>query len=654
MGTFLSKSHILDSETALNIAETIRCIAAAPFGPGYDYLLIGTDSHVICYDVHNNQTIFRNEVPDGVNCFAVGKVAENPPAIYCGGNCCIWGFDKDGGNCYWTVTGDVVTTMCICDYDNDGENELIIGSPDYEIRVFKNDLMRWEMMETDAVLSLVTVSNNAFGYALANGTVGVYRNQERTWRIKSKNNISAMFRFPDDNLMTCVWKHGKIDMRFVSNGDISSKDQSLSGAVSAATISRKERCEDSEITIILADGKVHGYKLQQRKEPVDSMQELIREFGQKKHNLMMELSNYEAEEQLTDADKERDQRIPIDTTVNCLYVVNYDELTLNLVIEASHKIFVRAVIIFAEGLFEGESYIWIPTADKQGDRVVIPLVPEKDQPNDMHIKSFLGHVDAYKLHVFEMARLIPRFARFTLTSNPPFWNEPTCFVEFEFKAKPGKFFDWVHECFVVDEKTEAFDPDLKKAELKFIGLAPKKGICLCFRYDVQENKMVIYHDCIETTGNIIQHLAAYFQISNVESHAQFANEFKEADEILSEIDSMTELRDRLTAELQERQSTVKETLIRAEDSITIDNIPEARKFYLRLKQMESAARQAALLRWNNNERCVKSLRRLHKIIENAAKLRVGEPNRRIVSACRSAIADDNKQVVVKILEFGAA
>ena len=47
--------------------------------------------------------------------------------------------------------------MCLVDYDQDGENELLIGSPDSEIRVFKDDLMRKEIMETDAVLKLTNV-----------------------------------------------------------------------------------------------------------------------------------------------------------------------------------------------------------------------------------------------------------------------------------------------------------------------------------------------------------------------------------------------------------------------------------------------------------------------------------------------------------------
>lgn len=72
----------------------------------------------------------------------------------------------------------------------------------------------------------------------------------------------------------------------------------------------------------------------------------------------MELSNYEQEEQMTEAEKDRDFRIPADTDVAVLFTVNADQQLLSLRVEASHNIPIRGVLIFAEGLFEGESYIW--------------------------------------------------------------------------------------------------------------------------------------------------------------------------------------------------------------------------------------------------------------------------------------------------------
>uniref|UniRef100_A0A0N4YQM8 Integrin-alpha FG-GAP repeat-containing protein 2 n=1 Tax=Nippostrongylus brasiliensis TaxID=27835 RepID=A0A0N4YQM8_NIPBR len=294
-----------DNESSLHIPDKIKCITTVPFGDGYDYIVVGTESQVLIYDFHQNSTVFRRDVPDGVQCFAVGKMGEIDRMILCGGNCAIWGFDENGKDVYWTVTGDAVTTMCFSDFDADGEMELVIGSPDSELRVFKNDLMRAEILETDAVVVLQAIDRTRFGYALANGTVGVYHQDQRLWRIKSKSIITAILPYPNEDMISCVWNSGKV-----------------------------------------------------------------------------ELSNFEQEEQLTEAEKIKDFRIPIGTT---------SDRTLYLVLEASHEVCIRGVIAFAEGLFEGESFIWIPQLiEGNGDRVQIPIVTEKDMANEIHIRTFLG------------------------------------------------------------------------------------------------------------------------------------------------------------------------------------------------------------------------------------------------------------------------
>lgn len=61
---------------------------------------------------------------------------------------------------------------------------MVVGSDDFELRVFKEDAIISEVTETEAITSLVGFRNNRFGYALANGTVGVYDKLHRAWRVK--------------------------------------------------------------------------------------------------------------------------------------------------------------------------------------------------------------------------------------------------------------------------------------------------------------------------------------------------------------------------------------------------------------------------------------------------------------------------------------
>lgn len=63
-------------------------------------------------------------------------------------------------------------------------SQLIVGSEDFEIRVFKGDNIITEQTETEAVTALAPLGSNKFGYGLANGTVGIYEKLQRLWRVK--------------------------------------------------------------------------------------------------------------------------------------------------------------------------------------------------------------------------------------------------------------------------------------------------------------------------------------------------------------------------------------------------------------------------------------------------------------------------------------
>ena len=69
------------------------------------------------------------------------------PMIVAGGNCSITGFDVNADERFWTVTGDNATSMEFLDWNDDGEDELIAGSDDFSMRVFKNEEMIYDINE---------------------------------------------------------------------------------------------------------------------------------------------------------------------------------------------------------------------------------------------------------------------------------------------------------------------------------------------------------------------------------------------------------------------------------------------------------------------------------------------------------------------------
>ena len=69
-----------------------------------------------------------------------------------------------------------------------------------------------------------SVQEGRFGYALANGTVGVYEKTTRWWRIKSKNQATAIFSFDldGDGMKELItgWSSGKLDARNDKSGEV--------------------------------------------------------------------------------------------------------------------------------------------------------------------------------------------------------------------------------------------------------------------------------------------------------------------------------------------------------------------------------------------------------------------------------------------------
>ena len=108
------------------------------------------------------------------------------------------GFDARGNECYWTVTGDDVTALALCDVDDDARTELVVGSADSEIRVFRGEDSVADVTEADAVAALTGIRNTSFGFALANGTIGAYHKMKKAWSTKCKAAAVALCAFDLD------------------------------------------------------------------------------------------------------------------------------------------------------------------------------------------------------------------------------------------------------------------------------------------------------------------------------------------------------------------------------------------------------------------------------------------------------------------------
>ena len=94
----------------------------------------------------------------------------------------------------------------------------------------------------------------------------------------------------------------------------------------------------------------------------------------------------------------------------CILWQPHVEVTLS----TSNDTLIRCVLIFAEGIFEGECHVVHPKEPYQS--IVVPIYPPRDIPVDLHIKAFVGYRNSKNYHVYEYTRQLPRFSMYCRTN----------------------------------------------------------------------------------------------------------------------------------------------------------------------------------------------------------------------------------------------
>ena len=73
---------------------------------------------------------------------------------------------------------------------------------------------------------------------------------------------------------------------------------------------------------------------------------------------------------------------------------------VELSISTTNDTIIRTVMIFAEGVFEGESHVVHPSQQNLNSHLQVPVFPPKDVPVDLHIKAFVGYKSRYQSSKF--------------------------------------------------------------------------------------------------------------------------------------------------------------------------------------------------------------------------------------------------------------
>mmetsp|Transcript_1183 Transcript_1183/g.3589 ORF Transcript_1183/g.3589 Transcript_1183/m.3589 type:complete len:718 (+) Transcript_1183:115-2268(+) len=654
----------------LNINRKITSVVAGLLNPnlGRDVLMVGTQTSLMVYDVEENADLFFKEVHDGVNVIAFGNImAVNAPVCVVGGNCSIQAFDHEGTELFWTVTGDNVSALAFCDVNDDGVPEMLCGTEDFEMRIFRNEDVIKEITETDVIIRLEPVHKTRFAYALMHGTVGVYDRMARAWRVKSKNRVNCINCFDLDNdgipELIVGWENGKVEVRNEKSGEVLCKDYFQ--APVAALLHADYRLDGrSTLMCLTTEGDVRGWLPSSvgaeqgsgsamGSDSKDS--EAYRELLNKKQELVQELNSYSEQlKQFKSGGSNSGQGvIPTDTKLNVSLKSNKTQGTVELHLMTSNYSVIRAVVIFAEHLFDGEACMLHPIPPS--NNVIVQISPAKDVQTMMVIKAMAGlSSNSVQYHVFELNYVMPKFSMYHCIDVHQLAKRPEGYCTFFLPERPSRIWSWLQRSFIaIDEQMQQLrSPDRNLVlDVNFISLRTNEPLCISMTSE-QGGCVTIRTDDIEVAGEMIQDMCAYLQVTELESTANFPEEMEKFKSVLMKVDEYNAVRLKLTAEMADSANLVKALIVKAEDYRMLSDMSNLKKVFSGLQQTNSDLIAEYNKRANNHQQLLGQLKEVNMMIQKAAKLRIGNPKTRVVAACRQAIKKNNIHELFQIIRTG--
>ena len=303
-------------------------------------------------DVEMNSDLFHKEVRDGVLSMAVGPVdvagTLNTVALV-GGNCSILGFDKTGEDIFWTVSGDNVSALAFGYVESKEKYDILVGSEDYAIRLFRNEEMLYEINESSTVRGFAPTHLRRYAYWLDNGTLGLYQQTARIWRVKTRHKvisaISSDIMGNGKQDLIVGWSNGRIEVRNEIKGDCVFKKM-LKDPISKILQADYRLDGTQQLIACTETGKVVGFVAQENVEPTPEMkQDIIEDFTKQKQSILNEIKHYQGQKQES-----------LHTNIDIQLSINNESKVPELRILTSSSLSIKGAVLFAEGILPGDSF----------------------------------------------------------------------------------------------------------------------------------------------------------------------------------------------------------------------------------------------------------------------------------------------------------
>jgi len=670
---FVHSPHLVDGPETnqlsyLNINKEVRSVQVGRVAPelGRDLLLVGTATDLLAYDVEENRDHFFKEVPDGVTAGTVGVIggSEGPLAVV-GGNCSIQGYDGQGNEAFWTVTGDNVSALCFCDVDRDGSKELLAGSDDFEVRVFRDEEAIHEFTESDRVVGLASLDEGSFAYTLANGTVGVYQNLARAWRVKSRHTPTAVLGFDldGDGVAEVItgWSNGKIEVRNPDTGKVVFRD-TLASPIAALCQGDYRNEGQTEVVVCGTSGEVRGYLPEVGDafsgvfQQADMVEQSIAELSQERQELIFELGTYTRSktptgEEAGSATAGDAFSLPMDTEVQCEVQRSVAGGCCTLHLSTSNASLIKGVVAFGEGIAWGaplgapsDSYTVIP--DAPTPTLEVQFLPQRDAAATLQIRVLVQAFSSPSYHVFDLEHTLGRFEAYLPGEEGGSQSAaPSSGLTARVDFHRSNFEQWVQSRFCVEPATQS--TGTSALTLTSVRDGAKTLVTL------KPGELSIRTESLELAGDLVQDLCLFIGVEELESKADFPKEVEGFRAVLEKVGEYNATRQSMATDVADQSNLVKEFVARAEDARILGDMQSLRRVYRHLGGVNRDLLIEHTKRKDNHSYLMDALREVNSIIQRGSRLRVGGAKTRVVQSCRNALKKNDVQSLIDIIVQGA-
>ena len=417
-----------------------------------------------------------------------------------------------------------------------------------------------------------------------------------------------------------------------------------------------------ELIVCSTSGEVRGYvPLSTRDQDVMIRSEageegIIRQLMRRKQNVLVELRNFQENNRISHSlkssksapDPETTALIPANTQLKSSLTLcsspegSYIEFSLS----TSNETILRSAVIFAEGIFPGESFVSHPPATDLSSQVKVKLNPAKNLSVDLHIKALVGFTESLHFHVFELTRRLPKFAMFLLVS-PYTLAAPRGYVKFSLSQKREGVDLWLNKSFILSEN---FKPP-ETLRVEFLCLRDEKPLIL--EMSSGDDEFIIRTDDMELAGDLLQSLVSeHLGMDQLNSVADFPIETEQLKRLIGKVDEIQSVREQLAADIADNSANLRSLVVKAEDCRLLRHFDEMKSLYSDLNFLNRELMNEYRIRSQNQQDLISTLKQINSTIQKAGNLRVGKSKSNLVQACRVAIKQNNLTALSKIISSG--